>query len=328
MKYFDLHADTILPVLQGGEEASLRANKEICVDLDGLIEGQALAQCFAVWLPEAEGVELNIDPRLEPKNQEEDMAYIRLAKTRLVKEFETNSDVIAQALNSADVRCNEENGLISGILTMEDGRAVNGDMDNLKLFYDWGFRMISLTWNSENCFGHPTSKDPALAALGLKPFGKEAIATMNDLGLLIDVSHLSDGGIEDCLALSKAPVIASHSNARAIANHQRNLPDYLIKGIAESGGVAGLCFSPRFLREDGEGSRIDDMIRHLNHMVDIGGEDILAIGTDFDGTWGEFDIPRANHMQKLFDALDAHGWSSERIEKLAYKNAVRVFENL
>ncbi len=328
MKYFDLHADTILPVLQGGDDAGLKTNSEISVDLDGLTEGQALAQCFAVWLPEAEGVELNIDPRLEPKNQDEDMDYIRLAKERLENEFEKNNEVIAQAFNSADVRRNDENGLISGILTMEDGRAVDGVMDNLQLFYDWGFRMISLTWNKENCFGHPTSKDPQLGALGLKPFGKDAIAVMNDLGLLIDVSHLSDGGIEDCLALSKAPVIASHSNARAIADHQRNLPDHLIKGIAESGGVAGLCFSPRFLRDDGEGSRIPDMIRHLDHMVDIGGEDILAIGTDFDGTWGEFDIQRANHMQKLFDALDAHGWSSSRIEKLAYKNAIRVFEGL
>lgn len=326
MKYIDLHADTILNLLQKGEDANLKNLDGASIDFDKLREGKNLAQCFAVWLPDGTDLGIEVENKFSPKTHEEDMDYIRLSRDRLFKEVENNKSIIELADNKQQILLNESLGKQSAILTMEDGRAVDGKMENLRLFREMGFRMMAILWNKANCFGFPSVKDANENQRGLTNFGKEAIPYMEELGIIVDVSHLSDGGIQDVLDLSTKPIVASHSNAKAICNHQRNLKDEYIKGIAESGGVIGLCFSPRFLREDGDGSRIEDMIKHLNHIYDVGGQDVLAIGTDFDGTWGEFDIENASQMQKLFSALEAAKWPISRIESLAYKNALRVFE--
>ena len=242
------------------------------------------------------------------------------------QEIKQHSEDIAWAKNSTDIRQNDKDGKISAILTLEDARAINHSLENIERFYKQGFKIIGLLWNQENCLGFPNSTDPKINQKGLKPFGIEAIQYMEELGMLVDVSHLNDGGIADVLTYAKKPVLATHSNARNIANHPRNLIDEHIKGIAESGGLIGLCISPRFLRGSGNESTIEDMIRHLDYILDVGGEDVLAIGTDFDGTSGNFEIGSPKEMPKLFEHLEQHHWPLERIEKLAHKNALRVFK--
>lgn len=326
MKYIDLHADTILPILQQGEDASLYENSNTHIDIKRLQKGQALAQCFAVWLPDGDFDLIDVDSRFNPSNPEEDLEYIDLAVNRLNQEIKQHSEDIAWAKNSTDIRQNDKDGKISAILTLEDARAINHSLENIERFYKQGFKIIGLLWNQENCLGFPNSTDPKINQKGLKPFGIEAIQYMEELGMLVDVSHLNDGGIADVLTYAKKPVLATHSNARSIANHPRNLIDEHIKGIAESGGLIGLCISPRFLRGSGNESTIEDMIRHLDYILDVGGEDVLAIGTDFDGTSGNFEIGSPKEMPKLFEQLEQHHWSLERIEKLAHKNALRVFK--
>lgn len=318
MAYIDLHCDTILPVLE--RDLSLRASGDIQVTFEGMQKGAALAQCFAVWMPsEMSAPILAMGER--PKGEEEDLIYIRQAYSRLHREAEKNADLVKLG---GDIRENAQQGKMTMLLTMEDLRAVYGKMERLAEFCDMGFRMGALLWNHENCFGYPNSTDENINQKGLKDFGKEAIPVMNDLNFIVDVSHLNDAGIRDVLSISKKPVVASHSNCRSLCAHSRNLTDEQIKGIADTGGVIGLCFSPGFLSKGASAATISDMIRHLEHVLDVGGEEALALGTDFDGTEGEMEIARSEEIPKLFEALETI-WPTERIERFAYKNAMRIF---
>jgi len=165
---------------------------------------------------------------------------------------------------------------------------------------------------------------------GLKDFGKEAVEYMNDLGMIIDVSHLSDGGFMDVANISKKPFIASHSNCRSLCSHQRNLTDEMIKVLAEKGGVAGLNFGPEFLNENIEckDSTVELMLKHVNRMVDIGGIECVALGSDFDGIGGNIEVSGVDKMQLIFDRLAREGYSRTQIEKIAYQNAMQVIREI
>ena len=238
-------------------------------------------------------------------------------------------DVLGQAANYQEIVRNKEAGRVSGILTMEDGRAVQGSMERLQYFYKQGVRLISLTWNYENCFGAPNSKDPKVMHKGLTSFGKEAVEVMNDLGILIDVSHLSDGGFYDVASLSKKPFVASHSNCRSLCGHTRNLTDEMIHSLAEHGGVIGVNFEPTFLQPDmtDRHSTMERIAAHLKYLVSIGGEECAGIGTDFDGIDGEFEVGEPTAMERLFTYLYRHGFSEDLLEKIAYRNVLRVIKD-
>ncbi len=327
MKYIDLHADTILHILQQEKDASLYENSHTHVDIKRLQEGGALAQSFAVWLPDSNFDSIEVDERFSPDTPEEDATYINSAVRRLKKEVQKNSAAIAWAEHAADIYENEAAGKLSAILTLEDARVAENSLENIEQLAELGFQMVGLLWNHENCFGYPNSADPVENQKGLKAFGIEGIQYMDELGMITDVSHLNDGGIADVLNHSKKPIVASHANARSITHHSRNLTDKHIRGIADSGGVIGLCFAPQFLSSQSDKARIDDMMLHLNHILNIGGEEVLAIGTDFDGVSGELEINSPSDMPKLFERLEQEHWPLERIEKFAFKNALRVFDN-
>lgn len=202
-------------------------------------------------------------------------------------------------------------------------------MDRLGYFYSMGVRAMALTWNYPNCFGSPNSTDTRVMHTGLTPFGKEAVGVMNDIGMLIDVSHLSDGGFYDVARLSRKPFAATHSNCRALSPHPRNLTDDMIRMLSEKGGVAGLNFYGPFLSDDitETHSRVEDMCAHVLHMLKVGGEDCIALGTDFDGMDGSFEIGSPTQMWRLFDALKRKGLTARQLEKLASGNALRVLRD-
>ena len=164
---------------------------------------------------------------------------------------------------------------------------------------------------------------------GLKPFGFEVVEQMNSLGMLIDVSHLSDGGFWDVLSTSSKPIVASHSNARALCEHPRNLTDDMIRALAEKGGVIGLNFYPYFVNPAGHAS-VSALAEHALHLFYIGGEDSVAIGTDFDGFDGVeiLEIEKAEEMERLWEALKAKGFTEAQIERIAYGNVKRVLQAL
>lgn len=319
--YIDMHCDTLMRAYIDGKE-TIYELPELMLDVKRLREGGALAQFFAIFmLPESMRKDFG-------ESFPQDMDYIKACLQIHEKTLDTYSDAIGSVKSLEEYLENKKNGKIGSILSLEDGRAVNNNMDNLKWMRSEGIRMIALLWNYENCFGYPNSKDVRVMEQGLKSFGKEAIEVMNDLGILIDVSHLNDGGFWDVVKLTKKPFVASHSNCRAIAPHQRNLTDEMIRALADKGGVMGVNFCGPFLNEDAVGreSRIPQMIKHLKHMINVGGSDVAAIGTDFDGTYGEFDIPECSKMQLLFDAMAKEGFTQGQIEKIAFGNVERVLK--
>jgi membrane dipeptidase len=324
MRYIDLHCDSLLKIFNKSEQENLFENNNLSVDFKSLQQGEALAQFFAIFMPDEETL---TELKLEEIN---DDLYIDRAVNILEQEVTQHNQIVALAKNYQDIIVNQQQGKISALLTIEDGRSVAGNLDKLKRYYKKGIRLITLTWNYENCFGYPNSTNPAQMARGLKDFGIEAVQYMNQLGMLIDVSHLSDGGFYDVAQYSSKPFIASHSNARSLANHPRNLTDQMIIKIAEKGGVIGLNFAPYFLNKDNANSKssIERMIAHLNYLKNIGGENVLALGTDFDGIHGNLEIASSKQMPLLFKALARSGWNIDLIEKFAFKNSMRVIKEV
>lgn len=345
MRFIDMHCDTLLKTAIHGNTGDLYQNEGTAVDFERMKKGGQLAQFFAIFLlgKEEDYVHENMTPQ-----PDDDFIEGRLECFR--NNLSKYSDHIRLATNYDELKENEKNERMSAFLTMEEGRPVDGSFDKLRKFYAQGFRLITITWNYENCFGFPNSYDPSIMEKGLKDFGKDAIQLMEELGMLVDVSHLSDGGFYDVAKILKKPFVASHSNAREITPHPRNLTDEMIKILAEKGGISGLNFCPVFLKNDQVGadnrfantggsvmtppkkkivfSKIEDMILHLNHMKNKGGEDFVALGSDLDGIGGELDISSSDEFYKLFDALKKEGWSETQIEKLAYKNAERVIREV
>ncbi len=311
--YIDMHCDTLAEAVELKKETIVDF-KERAIDVERLVKGGAKAQFFAAYIDQ--------DKSKDPYNDFLDMREVLINTLKA-------TDKLKPATSYKDVLKNSMEGAVSAVLTIENGCLVYGDMDKLFDLKNLGVSLITLTWNQVNCFGHPHSEEKNEMAKGLTPFGKEAISVMNDLGIIIDVSHLSDGGFFDVAALSDKPFVASHSNCRAISPHTRNLTDDMIRIVANKGGVVGLNFASDFLNPDMQTtvSRVDMMYEHAKHIIDVGGVESIAIGTDFDGITCELEIPSCEHMPRLFEELNKRGISDTALEYMAYKNAARVMKD-
>lgn len=322
MGYIDFHCDTLMKGFFNGLD-DIYAMENSMVNIEKLVKGQNEAQFFAIFFPPRDagkrrgeqGMELPPDPE-----------YFAGMRQLLLSTIEKHPEVIAFTTNYEELLKHGKENKISAFLTMEDGRAVGGSMEQLEEFYRQGVRLISLTWNFENCFGFPNSPEPEKMKLGLKKFGKEAVLRMNELGMIVDVSHLSDGGFYDVAEISAKPFVASHSNARALSPHPRNLTDEMIRILGEKGGVAGLNFSGAFLQEDITclESTVERMVEHVLYLMDKGGEDLIAVGTDFDGIGGQLEIGSPDQMEVLFAALQRRGLTGRQMDKFMWQNARRV----
>ncbi len=319
MKYIDLHCDTLM-------QAALSQRKDIAVmekamvDLDRLEKGGCMAQFFAIFMPPM-AYRAKYGSALP-----DDETYIRLLHGILMNTIQLYPGRLALAKSAGDLAANA--GKISAFLTLEDGRAVDGKLENLDRFFDLGVRLISLTWNEANCLGAPNSADLAVMAQGLTPFGRDAVRRMNELGMIVDVSHLSDGGFWDVAELSDRPFVASHSNCRSLCAHPRNLTDEMIRALADRGGVAGLNFNPPFLEEGGTHSAVQRIADHARHLADVGGLGCVALGTDFDGIRGTFDVGSPDKMDLLFTALQKVGFTQDQVEQIAWGNAQRLIRDV
>lgn len=316
MKTIDLHADTITKLTHF---ESLESNRR-SVDIKSLKDADRLIQCFSAFVP----------TQFYPKAFKDVLTwktYKSIAKKFNAAAGSFSSDVRKIECFS-DIEACITDGKIGMMLTIEDGGVIGHDIGKLDEAYNDGVRLITLTWNGENEIGYPNSDNNAVMLRELKPFGIECIERMNELGIAIDVSHLSDGGFKSVAKHSKKPFTASHSNARAITDHRRNLTDEMIKTIAEHGGVIGLNLCGKFLTDDGNISRVRDLVRHTMHIYSVGGEDVLALGSDFDGIGGKLEIKTPSDTYKLFDALKKAGLPQSAIEKMAYKNSLRFFKDV
>ncbi len=323
MKFIDTHCDTLMGAYFDPEGFDLMHNPKTMVDFARMKEGNAMAQFFAMFMPPPGSEKwMKLD---HPIDDEDYLAKLSYALKRNIEQY---SDVIGFATNAETLLANEKAGKMSAFLTIEDGRSVNGSMENLERYYDMGVRLISLTWNFKNCFGSPNSKDPVIMAEGLTDFGKDAVVRMQELGMLVDVSHLSDGGFMDVVKLCKKPFIASHSNCRALSPHQRNLTDEMIKLLADKGGVSGINFGPGFLNKDIDckDSTAALMVEHIKHFINVGGSDCVGLGSDLDGIGGNLEVGSSDKVPMIFHLLHKEGISDDVIEKIAWKNHFRVIQ--
>ena len=321
--YADLHCDTLYAAWRKGVEDIFQMDGAMA-DVSKNARGGCRLQLYAIFMPPTEEKQEFSHP------YPGDDAYIEALHHIFLRTAQKHSDVFASAGNMRDVERNAAEGKVSGMLSMEEGRAVRGSFDRIRTFYEMGIRVMGLTWNHANCFGYPNSADAKEMQKGLTAFGKEAISCMEEIGMLIDVSHLSDGGFWDVVKLSKRPFIASHSNCRALNPHPRSMTDEMIRALADRGGLIGLNFYPHFLTQDPEErkSTIDDLARQLRHRIQVGGLGCAAIGTDFDGISGELEIGSADRMPDFFDALAQRGFTSHELEQICWRNVERVFRDV
>lgn len=320
MKFIDMHCDTLMPFAYRPGYTIYSNDGQ--VDFLKMKKGGAMAQFFAVFFPPRQSLG---QYGIADISDEE---FFNRLTDGFYADIEKHSDMIAFASNARQIEANDARGKMSAVLTIEDGRMINGRRDMLEKVYRRGVRAIALTWNFENCFGYPNSTDKNIMEKGLKPFGIEAIEIMNSLGILIDVSHLSDGGFYDVARYSKKPFVATHSNARAVSPHQRNLTDDMIRILGEKGGVTGLNFAPSFMDPSASAMHtpISNIVKHARHLADVGGIDCVGLGTDFDGIFGTQEISDSSMLPMLWDALAKAGFHESEIEKISHKNVLRVIK--
>lgn len=311
----DFHTDTVYQLVINDSEESLVRNS-FSVDAERMRKAGVKAVCFALFTPEENNKGLS---RWEFFNKLHD---------RFVLEIESSQGLLKQALSASDIEMND----VSAVLTVEDIGPLDGDMERLPLLKEWGVKIASLIWNNENKYAYPNSKDASIMTKGLKKKGREAVEILSSLGIILDVSHLNDGGFYDIYE-SGVRMVATHSNSRALCPHPRNITDDMAMKIADRGGIIGMNICPAFLYPYPEGtkeencrSRIEDMVAHIMHFYSIAGEDVIAIGSDLDGTGGALELASVLDYEKLFDPLKKAGLSERQVEKFYYLNGLRMFK--
>ena len=317
MMFFDLHCDTLLTL-----------RKENCgldtapghIDLQKLREGGAMLQCFAAFIP------MNEIAR-EQGIADAPWDFFLAQASLFERETVRFPDILRPVRRAADIKENRERGLISAMLSVEDAACLEGELSRLHTMYELGVRMISLTWNYENCLGFPNSPDPALHGRGLKDFGFEALDEMGKLGVVVDVSHLSEGGFWDVARQNKKPFVASHSCARSLCDHSRNLTDEQLRALGDAGGVCGVNFCASFLRQNAEHSKNEDILRHMAHIADKAGIEAVALGSDFDGISCTLEMGDYSGLPALAERM-ADRFGTDAAERIWYKNALRVFTDV
>ncbi len=355
MKVIDMHCDTLSALLekkQQGDPQQLRKNS-LHVDLLRMKESRYLLQNFAMFVV--------LEGAGDPWERVQELyRYYR-------EELEKNQDILAPVLRFSDIAANEAEGKLSSLLTVEEGGVCKGETDKLRQLYRMGVRMITLTWNFDNEIGHPNF-DPGLRTQmrqvmrdwkeaagtpeeeakrqaaqqfveswhhtpnltgGLTERGREMVAEMERLGIIPDVSHLSDAGFYDVLQVTGKPFVASHSNARAVCPSVRNMTDDMIRKLSGRGGVMGLNFCADFLEEKPLGEKnpgtIAAVVRHARHIADVGGIEVLGLGSDFDGIDTHQELPGVQGMERLWDGLHQAGFSQDALDRIFYGNVLRVY---
>lgn len=315
MKIIDMHCDTLLECYL--KEYGLR-KKSGHIDLESMKSAGALAQFFAIFIPwQKEAEEYGIELMPYELFQEIYKLYQR--------ELKANGDMIIPALSYEDILKNEKAGKMSSILSIEDGQLLDSKIGRLDELHNKGVRLMTLLWNHENCIGFPNSSDAKLHQKGLKPFGIDAVEAMNDIGIIVDVSHLSEGGFYDVAKHSKKPFVASHSCARTMCDHQRNLTDDQLRCIANAGGVVGVNFYSKFLKANSDFTKVEDIMEHIHYMMNMMGSESIALGSDFDGISCGLEMDGYGQYDKLISQIEKK-YSADIVEKICYENILRVIK--
>ena len=291
---FDSHSDTVHVARAHGRR--LREND---MQLD-LLRSGAFAprgQVFSIWG----------EPRRDGPMFDTVMDYWQ-------RELAENGDLIVHCRCAADIRGAQREGKCAALLSIEGAEQIECSVDKLRIAYEKGVRIIHLCWNYDNALtGSATEGQGGLTEAGYA-FAKEALA----LGMVIDLSHISERAFWDVLELTDRPVLAGHSDAAGVQPHVRNLTDEQFAALAKRGGVAGLNLSPRFL---GHGKDIDAVVAHAEHFLALGGEKAVGLGTDLDGV---AELPAGltgiQDFGKLYEAMLRKNWTEAQVRAIFFDN--------
>ena len=317
MKIVDMHCDTLLVLRMSGRTLE---NVGGHINVEKLRRGGALLQCFAVFTPT--GPEAKIY-----RLSESPWEYFNSVADIFDEELERCKAELAPMRSMEDLERNRAAGRVSAMLTLEDAVCLEGDISRVQQLYERGVRMVTLTWNYENSLAFPNSPDPALHAKGLKDFGREAVSEMERLGMVVDVSHLSEGGFYDVAHICRKPFVASHSCARSLCEHSRNLTDAQLKTLGDCGSVCGVNFYSAFLSPDSEYSRNEEILRHMEYIANKAGMEAVALGSDFDGIGCGLEMEDYAGMARLSELIAAR-FGYDNADRILSANALRVFADV
>lgn len=333
MNIVDMHCDTLSELLafeKKGISCELLQNN-LHIDLKKMHNAGYLLQNFAMFCDLG-----NTEDPFQDVMEMTDIFY---------REMEKNADLIRPVTCVSGIEQNRKEGRMSALLTVEESGVCKGNFALLRNLYRLGVRMITLTWNYPNETGWPNLNNrvkkeerrsdffrTADCEHGLTETGEAFVHEMERLGMIVDVSHLSDAGFYDVARILNGPFVASHSNARSVCTWSRNLTDDMIRVLAEKGGVTGLNFCPAFLacNEDGssKSGTIASVVRHAKHIVNVGGSECLGLGSDFDGIESHAELRDASCMPQLIEAFRQEGFSSSQIDKILFGNVLRVYKEV
>jgi membrane dipeptidase len=328
-------ADTVAAFLQGEEKGQL--------DLPKARKGGFAGGLFAIFVPSAErkngaaaaaGEAAAADTGAAASPPGLDMTQAQqtvFSMVSLLYSIERQSRRRVRVCRTVDdIETCFAHGALAAVLHIEGAEAIDADFKLLDVLHEAGLRSLGPVWSRPNAFGHgvpfrcPSSPD---TGPGLTDLGKALIGACNSLKILIDLSHLNERGFWDVAETTNAPLVATHSNAHAISPHARNLTDRQLSAIRETAGLVGVNFAVSFLRPDGardKNTPIDLIIRHIEHLLEHAGEDHVGFGSDFDGAHMPAELGNAARLQKLVRALHKRGFGQKLIEKLCFRNWLRV----
>ncbi|MEI8177936.1 dipeptidase [Aestuariivirga sp.] len=321
--------DPIADFLNGAEAGHL--------DLPRMIKGGFQGGFFAIFAPSPADAGLDDDEDMNPPpaNQVGQVGALNatIGMASILFRIEERSEGRFKVCRSvAELRNAVAEGKIAAIFHIEGAEAIDPELTSLDVLHQAGLRSLGLVWSRDNAFGHgvpfkfPSSPD---TGPGLTEAGKALVRRCNELKIMVDVSHLNEKGFWDVARHSTAPIVATHSNAHALSASSRNLTDDQVKIIGKTGGMVGLNFANGFLRADGRWQSengLDTMLRHLDHLMKLAGEDHVGLGSDFDGARIPSQIGDVTGLPRLAEAMTAHGYGEDLARKLCSENWMKVLE--
>lgn len=340
MQVFDGHNDVLLRLWMKKDSDPVRdfldGDGKGQMDLPRMIKGGMAGGFFAIFVPPQTDDPHDDDDLNPPPAAELPRGYglnLAVQMAALLLRIEAASEGRFKVCRTAaEIRQCLADGIIAAIMHIEGAECIDADLAALDVLHAAGLRSIGPVWSRPNIFGHgvpfrfPSSPD---TGEGLTPVGREMVKACNRLKVMVDLSHITEKGFWDVAETSTAPLVATHSNAHALSNSSRNLTDRQLKAIGETGGMVGLNFANGFLRADGSWrspNGLDEMLRHLDHMISLAGEDHVGLGSDFDGARIPAAIGDAAGLPNLLAAMAGHGFGESLMHKLAHENWVRVLE--
>jgi membrane dipeptidase len=256
-------------------------------------------------------------------------AYPLRTAMEMIEAFYTECErypkLVQPVTSHAEIMEANEEGRIAAMLSIEGADVLEGRLSMLSVYHRLGIRMVGLVHSLRNLLADGVADNRTKG--GLSQFGVEVVEELNRLGMIVDVSHLSDAGFWDVMEVSKDPVVASHSNARSVCGHPRNMTDDMIRALAERGGVMGMNFAPDFVHQ--KDPSVETLVDHIDHIVDLVGPEHIGLGSDFDGIP---DTPKglkdASKMPAVTEELVKRGYSEDYIRLILGGNHLRLIEKV